>query len=140
MTLQYRTADLRNAMLDQIASKLTAATASMRIYTGAQPADCTSANSGTLLAHIILPNPNLAAAGSGAVAKTGTWQDASADGGTASTPGHFRMYGSQVTMDGTTCQVQGSCGIGSGDINFDGSITAGQQVTINTFTITEGNP
>jgi hypothetical protein len=111
----------------------------MRIYTGAQPADCTAANSGTLLSHINLPNPAFAAAATGTMAKSGTWQDTSADGGSASTPGHFRLYNSQVTMDGTTCVGQGDCAIGSGMANFNGTITAGQQVTINTAVFTEGN-
>ena len=138
MTTQYRET-VRNARLDQV-DTLVGTAGSLRIYTGAQPADCTAANSGTLLSHIVLPNPAFAAAATGAMAKNGTWQDASADGGAAGTPGHYRIYNSQATMDGTTCVVQGSCGIGSGDINFDGTITAGQQVTINTFTLTEGNP
>jgi hypothetical protein len=139
VTLQYRTADVRNNMLDAFDTAI-GTSGSLRIYTGAQPADPTQANSGTLLAHINLPNPAFGAAAAGAMAKNGTWQDASADGGSASTPGHCRFYNSQVTMDGTTCQGQGSAGIGSGDINFDGTITAGQQVTINTCVITEGNP
>ena len=129
---------VQNARLDQI-DTLIGASGSLRIYTGAQPALCTSANTGTLLAHINLPNPAFAAAATGTMAKSGTWQDASADGGSASTPGHFRFYNSQVTMDGTTCVGQGDCAIGSGLINFDGTITAGQQVTINTMVITEGN-
>ena len=138
MTVQLRETEVQNVRLDAIDTAV-GVSGSCRIYTGAQPANPTSANSGTLLAHINLPNPAFAAASTGTMAKNGTWQDTSADGGTASTPGHFRIYNSQATMDGTTCMLQGSCAIGSGDINFDGTITAGQSVTINTFTLTEGN-
>ena len=138
MAVQLRETEVQNVRLDAIDTAI-GVSGSLRVFTGAQPANCTLANSGTLLAHIVLPNPAMAVASAGTMAKSGTWQDASADGGSTSTPGHFRIYNSQVTMDGTTCMLQGSCAIGSGDINFDGTITAGQSVTINTFTLTEGN-
>jgi hypothetical protein len=92
------------------------------------------------LAHINLPSDWMAAASGGTKGIAGTWSDASADGGSASTPGHFRIYNSQATMDGTTCIIQGSAGIGSGDMNFNGTITAGQAVSISAFTLTAGNP
>jgi len=138
MAAQFREVT-RNARLDAIESNAGTAVA-LRVYTGAQPANAAAANSGTLLAHMLPPSDWMGGASGGTKAKAGTWQDASADGGTASTPGHFRMYASQATFDGTTCFLQGSCAIGSGDINFDGSITAGQVVTISTFVLTDGNP
>ena len=110
----------------------------LRVYTGAQPADCTAANGGTLLATINLPADWMNAASGGDKTKLGTWSVA-ASGGSGSTPGHFRVYNSQATMDGTTCILQGSAGIGSGDLSFDGTITSGQTVTINTFTLSDGN-
>lgn len=60
---------------------------SLRIYSGDQPANCATANSGTLLVHIVLPADWMGDAAAGAKAKAGTWQDASADG--AGTAGHF---------------------------------------------------
>jgi hypothetical protein len=138
MTVQFK-ATVRSAMLDAIETT-GGASCSLRVYTGAQPADVTQANSGTLLAHIVLPADWLAAASGGTKGIAGTWQDASADGGAGSTPGHFRIYNSQVTMDGTTCIIQGSAGIGSGDMSFNGTITAGQEVNISAFTLTGGNP
>jgi len=138
MAAQFREVT-RNARLDAIERNAGTAVA-LRVYTGAQPANAAAANSGTLLAHMLPPSDWMGGASGGTKAKAGTWQDASADGGTASTPGHFRMYASQATFDGTTCFLQGSCAIGSGDINFDGSITAGQVVTISTFVLTDGNP
>jgi hypothetical protein len=138
MAIQLRETEVQNVRLDAIDTAI-GASGSLRIYTGAQPALPTSVNSGTLLAHILLPNPAFAAAATGTMAKSGTWSDASADGGSASTPGHFRFYNSQATMDGTTCVMQGDCAIGSGIINFNGTITAGQTVTISTMVLTEGN-
>jgi hypothetical protein len=128
----------RNARLDQI-EVLNGVSCALRVYTGAQPADCSQANSGTLLVTINLPADWMANAGSGQKAKTATAWSAAASGGAGSTPGHFRLYNSQVTLDGTTCFMQGSCGIGSGDLSFDGTITSGQTITISAFTLTEAN-
>lgn len=129
---------VRNTRLDDIDTAITTA-GSMRIYTGTQPANCATANSGTLLADITLPNPAFGSASGGQMAKNGTWQDTSADG--AGTAGHFRIYNTTTPGDGSTTTIlQGSCGQGSGDLSFDNtSITAGQQVTISTFTLTDGN-
>jgi hypothetical protein len=110
----------------------------MRIYTGAQPANCAAANSGTVLCDFNLPADWMAAAAAGAKAKLGTWQEASAEA--AGVAAHFRVYNSQATKDGTTCFIQGSVGQGSGDLSLDNTtIAAGQQVTIDTFTLTDGN-
>jgi hypothetical protein len=127
----------RNSRLNQI-EVLNGASCALRIYTGAQPADCSQANSGTLLATILLPADWMGDAAAGAKALAGVWSVA-ASGGAAATPGHFRLYNSQATMDGTTCFMQGSCGIGSGDISFNGTITSGQTVTISAFTLNEAN-
>jgi len=125
---------IRNARLDVIEST-PGTSCSLRIYSGAQPADCATANSGTLLVHINLPADWMAAASSGSKAKAGTWQDASADG--TGTAGHFRVYSSQATMDETTCIMQGAI---TGDMTLDNtSIATGQTVTITTFTLTDAN-
>lgn len=128
---------IRNARLDAIETT-GGGSCSLRVYTGAQPADVTQANAGTLLIDINLPADWLANAASGQKAKAGVWSG-SASGGAGATPGHFRIYNSQVTKDGTTCIIQGSCGIGSGDMSFDGTITSGQTFTVNAFTLTDGN-
>jgi len=126
-----------NARLDAIETYGSTSCA-MRIYTGAQPADCITANSGTLLVDFNLPADWMNAAATRSKTKLGTWSG-TASGGAGATPGHFRVYNSQATKDGTTCFIQGSCAIGSGDINFDGTITSGQTVTISTFTLTDAN-
>lgn len=136
MAIQMNVAT-RNARLDQVES-LNGTSCALEIRTGAQPADCATANSGTVLVTINLPTDWMAAASAGAKAKAGTWQDASADA--TGTAAHFRVFNSQATKDGTTCFIQGSVGQGSGDLSLDNSaIVAAQTVTINTFTLTDGN-
>ena len=132
MTIQLSTLG-RNARLDAI--EVEAGTdAVLAIYTGAQPANCAAADSGTELARMTLPSDWMAAAASGAKAKAGTWSDAAANG--TGTAAHFRVYKS----NGTTCVIQGSVGLGSGDLSLDNtSIATGQVVTITAFTLTDGN-
>jgi hypothetical protein len=134
MTVQLSTA-VRNARLDAIETAI-GTSAVLKIRTGAQPADCATADSGTVLATITLPSDWANAASGGSKTKTGTWQDASADN--SGTAAHYRLYAS----DGTTCHEQGSVTVtgGGGDLTLDSvSITAGQVVTISTWTKTDGN-
>lgn len=130
--MQLSTA-VRNARLDAIESTM-GTSAILKIRTGAAPANCAAADSGTVLATLNLPSDWMAAAASGAKAMSGTWQDASADA--SGTAAHFRIYRS----DGTTCDVQGTVGTSGSDLNVDSvSFTAGQSFTITSFTITDGN-
>lgn len=124
---------VRNARLDVVESTI-GTLPILRIRTGAQPATCATADSGTVLATMTLPSDWMAAASSGAKALSGTWQDTSADA--SGTAAHFRIYDSA----GTTCHVQGSVGTSGADLNLDSvSITAAQSVTITSFTITDAN-
>lgn len=128
---------IRNARLDAIETAA-GASCSLEIRTGAQPANCAAAGTGTVLATINLPADWMAAASSGAKAIAGTWQDTSADA--TGTAGYFRVYTSQATKDGTTCFLQGSVGQGMGDLSLDNaSLVAGQTVTITGFTLTDAN-
>ena len=125
---------VRNARLDVIESTIGAATARLKIRTLAQPANCAAADVGVVLADMTLTADWMATATGGTKAKAGTWQDASADA--AGTAAHFRLYDSA----GTVCGMQGSVGQGTGDLSLDNTnVAAGQQVTINTFTLTDGN-
>ena len=138
MAIQLRI-ETRNPRLDTIEST-NGSSCKFQIRTGAQPADCTVANSGTLLSSFNLPADWMAAAASGVKGKAGTWQDTSA--AAAGTAAHFRMFNSQATMDGTTCFLQGSISAtaGGGDLELDNtSIAVGQQVTITQFDLTDGN-
>jgi hypothetical protein len=126
---------VRNARLDAIETTV-GTSAILTIRSGAPPADCAAANSGTLLATLNLPSDWMAAAGSGSKAKSGTWQDTSADA--AGTAGHFRIHDS----GGATCHMQGTvtATAGGGDLTLDNIIlAAGQVVTITGFTISDGN-
>lgn len=134
MTLQYSVA-VRNAKLDAVESTIGTA-AVLKIRTGAAPANCAAADSGTVLATLTLPSDWMAAASSGSKAKSGTWSDSSADA--TGTAAHFRLYAS----DGTTCHAQGTVTAtgGGGDMEVDNtSFAAGQSFTVNTFTLTAGN-
>lgn len=134
MALQYSVA-VRNAQLDAFETAV-GASAVLKIRTGAQPATCATADSGTVLATLSLPSDWMAAASSGSKALSGTWQDASADA--TGTAAHFRLY----ATDGTTCHAQGTVTAtgGGGDMTLDNtSITSGQSVTITSFTLTAGN-
>lgn len=126
---------VRNGRLDAIETTI-GTSAVLKIRTGAQPADCATADSGTVLATLSLPSDWMAAASSGSKAKAGTWSDSSADN--TGTAGHFRIYAS----DGTTCHVQGTVTAtgGGGDMTVDStSFTAGQGFTITTFSLTDAN-
>ena len=134
MTVQLSVA-VRNARLDAIETTI-GASAVLKIRSGAQPANCAAADTGTVIATASLPADYMGAAGSGTKAKAGTWEDISADAG--GTAGHWRLYAS----DGTTCHAQGSCSAtgGGGDMELDNvTINAAQQVTITAWTFTDGN-
>lgn len=120
-----------NALLDTL-DTLFPASSILEIYAGTPPANADTAISGqTLLASITLPSSPWAAAASRSKAKQNTWQDASADGGSATAPTFFRLKNA-----GDTHRIDGTAGVGSGDLQVDGSITAGQTVTITSFTVT----
>ncbi len=134
MSVQLSVA-VRNARLDAIETTI-GTSAVLKIRTGATPADCATADSGTVLATLNLPSDWMAAASSGSKAKSGTWQDASADA--TGTAAHWRLYAS----DGTTCHAQGTVTAtgGGGDMTVDNtSFAAGQTFTVTTFTLTDGN-
>lgn len=99
MAIQLSVA-VRNARLDAIETAI-GASAILKIRTGAVPANCGAADSGTVLATIALPADWMASAAAGSKAMTGTWQDSSADA--SGLAAHYRIYAS----DGVTCHLQG---------------------------------
>lgn len=131
MAFQFSVA-ARNAALDAIETAI-GVSPTLELRTGAPPATCATADSGTVLATMALPSDWLAAASGGSKALAGTWQDAAADA--AGTVGHFRI------KQGATCHIQGTVSItgGGGDMTLDNNVLAvGQQVTITSFTLTAG--
>jgi hypothetical protein len=134
MALQLSVA-VRNARLDAIETTVSTS-AVLKIRTGAPPANCATADSGTVLATLSLPSDWMAAASSGSKAMSGTWSDSSADN--TGTAAHFRLYAS----DGTTCHLQGTVTAtgGGGDMTVDNtSFAAGQSFSVTSFTLTDGN-
>lgn len=134
MALQYSVA-VRNAKLDAVESTI-GTSAVLKIRSGAAPANVATADSGTVLATLTLPSDWMAAASSGTKAKSGTWEDTSADA--SGTAAHFRIYAS----DGTTAHMQGTVTAtgGGGDLTVDStSFTSGQAFSVSGFTLTAGN-
>ena len=133
MAFQFSTT-ARNAALDAIETAI-GTSAVLKIRSGSVPADCGTADAGTVLATLTLPSDWLAAASGGSKSKSGTWEDTSADA--TGTAGHFRIYAS----DGTTVHMQGTITAtgGGGDMTLDNtSIASAQQVTITSFTLSAG--
>lgn len=126
MAFQYGSV-LRN---NQVATIQTTVGASgvLKIFSGAEPANCAAADPTGLLATITLPASFLTSSG-GVTTIAGSWTVAASGTGTAAT---FRMYdGSAV------CHVQGNT---TTDLVLNNtSITTGQTVTVTSFTVTAGN-
>lgn len=126
---------VRNARLDAIESAIGASPV-LKIRTGSPPSGIADADSGTVLATLTLPSDWMAAASGGSKAKSGTWEDTSADADGVA--GHFRLYAS----NGTTQHMQGTVTAtgGGGDMTVDNvNFAAGQAFTITGFTLTDGN-
>jgi len=134
MALQY-SANTVNAKLDAVETNGGTAPL-LTLRTGAVPANCSTANAGSLIASMTLPSDWMNGASGGTKTKLGTWSNTSV-GGTG-TIGHFRLHNSA----GTECLAQGNCSnTGSGgDMTLDNTVVnAGQSITVTTFTLTAGN-
>ena len=130
MALQFGTT-LRNDFLAQFSTVL-GASGTLVVYTGATPANCGAAATGTLLATITLNSTSFGTPSAGSVLMNGLPLTATA--GNTGTAGYYRL------LDGSsTCHNQGTCGLtGSGaDLIFDNtSIVSGQSVNVTGFTVT----
>jgi hypothetical protein len=127
VSYQY-SVSLRNAKLNQIQS-IVGASGVLKIFSGAEPANCAAADPSGLLVTINLPATFLNTASAGQVTLAGTWSGSASGSGTAAS---WRIYdGSAV------CHVQGNIGT---DMTLDNtSINSGQVVTVATFTVNAGN-
>ena len=123
---------LRNNQVGQIQTTV-GGSGTLKIFSGAEPANCAAADPSGLLATITLPATFLTSSG-GVTTIAGTWSVAASGTGTAAS---FRIY------DGSaTCHVQGNVTAtgGGGNMTLDNtSCAAGQTVQVTTFTVTEGN-
>jgi hypothetical protein len=126
MTFQYGTV-LRNNQVSQIQTSI-GGSGTLKIFSGAEPANCAAADPTGLLCTITLPASFLTSSG-GVTTIAGTWSAAATGTGTAAS---FRMYdGSSV------CHVQGNT---TTDLVLNNtSISTGQTVTVTSFTVTAGN-
>jgi len=134
MAIQY-SVTVRNAKLDAVETAI-GTSAILRFYSGSMPANCAAVRTGTILATLNLPTDWMANASAGSKQLSGTWNDPSADN--SGTVGYFSVFDST----GTTCHIQGTVTItgGGGDMTVDSvNFTAGQSVTVTTFTINAGN-
>jgi hypothetical protein len=125
----------RNARLSAIITEL-GASPILRVRTGAAPATVATASSGTVLATCALPSSPFGSPSAGVVAKSGTWEDTSADN--TGTAGHFEL----VKADTTTVVIRGSvtAGGGGGDMTVDNtSFVATQAFTVTSFALTDAN-
>jgi len=124
----------QNARLDAIEVDI-GPSPTLRLRTGPPPTNCAAADTGTVCATMTLPADWMAPAASGTKAKQGTWQDGSADA--AGTIGHYRIYDSAGI-----CKLQGTVTItgGGGEMTLDNNVVAtGQQITVVSYTWTDGN-
>jgi hypothetical protein len=129
MTVQYSTT-VRNAALDSWETAMGTAI-KVQIRTGAQPANCAAADSGTLLVEYTLASDWAANAGSGS--KTFNNLPIAGTAAATGTAAHYRLKDNA----GTTCHEQGSITAtgGGGDMTVDNtSITSGQAVNITGYT------
>ena len=134
MAIQFSVA-VRNARLDAFETAA-GASAVLRIRTGAPPADCAAARTGTVLATVNLPSDWMAAASGGTKALAGVWEDLSADA--AGTAGHFEIMNNGLT----TCHMQGTVTAtgGGGDMTVNNtSFALAQAFSVTAFTLTDGN-
>lgn len=133
MAVQLSTS-VRNARIDVVESTV-GASARLRLLSGSPPANCAAADSGTLLATLVLPASWLDPASGGSANKAGTWSGTIGTGGTI---GYWRIYDPTET----TCHAQGTVTLtgGGGDLESDAVVvTAGQTVTVTSFSLTDAN-
>lgn len=131
MALQYSTT-LRNNQLDQFETTL-GASAKLRLYSGAPPANTSSPATGTLLVEMNLPADYMVSASGGIKVLSGVWSGISVGTGIA---GYFRF----VTSDGSVTHAQGIVASSGGDMTINNtSISVGQTIIVSTFTLIAGD-
>jgi hypothetical protein len=107
-----------------------AGAATLKIYSGSQPATADTAVTGTLLATFTLNDPSFGAASNGVITLAGTPKTVAASA--SGTAGYFRLE------DSTGVDIlDGSVGTSGAELNLNTTtITSGVNVTITSGTIT----
>lgn len=127
----------RNGALSQIVTDAGTG-AYLYFYTGSAPAKSSNnfvAPTGTLLSKHALANP-IGTVATGVLTFSTIPTAVATNGGT---PGYYRICSSSTDTDGSTCIVQGTAGVGSGEVNFTSAVVQNGNVTVSSFTISEGN-
>ena len=132
MTLQFSTT-LRTNRIGQLQTTI-GGLAILKLFSGAEPANCAASDPSGPLITITLPASFLTSA-SGVATKAGTWAGTASAAGVAAS---FRIYdGSAV------CHAQGAVaqtGTGSVEMYLDNTnIATSQSVTVSTATFTDNN-
>lgn len=123
---------IRTTMVGAISTAITG-TSRILFYSGSAPSK-TASPTGTLLA-TLTPSATFGTSTVGVLTANAI---TSANAVASGTPGYYRIIDG-TTDDGTHTEVQGSCGVGSGDINFSSTIASGGSVSITSLTYTEGD-
>lgn len=131
--MAYRLAtDTRNKACDAIVDDIDAGSGAgtIAVRTGAQPTNVGDADSGTLLGTLTFSDPAFGASSTGTATASAITSDSNADA--SGTAGHFRIKDSDGNI-----HSDGTCGQGSGDMNFDNNvIVAGGVIAVSSMTVT----
>ena len=131
--MAYRLAtDTRNKACDAIVDDIDAGSGAgtLAVRTGAQPTNVGDADSGTLLGTLTFSDPAFGASSTGTATASAITSDSNADA--SGTAGHFRIKDSDGNI-----HSDGTCGQGSGDMNFDNNvIVAGGVIAVSSMTVT----
>lgn len=131
MAIQYSLTDRTNKAA-QIATDV-GVNAVIKIFTGSPPANCGTADSGTLL---VTFTGNASQFGTASVGVLTVSAIASASASGTGTAGYFRVYPNAATT--TNAVIQGTCGLSAADmILTNTSIVTAQTCNFTSMTITE---
>jgi hypothetical protein len=120
----------RNLAADAVGNDLNSG--KLRFRTGSQETNVGDADAGTLLATLTFNATFGGSASSGVKTANSITSDTNA--AASGTAAHARLY----LSDNTTIHSDATCGLGSGDFNFDNNvIVAGGTVAVSSLTITQ---
>lgn len=130
MAIQY-SVTVRNGRQNAIETAV-GTSPKLRLFTQSA-ANCAASSTGTMIIEMSLPSDWVGAASSGGTVIAGTWTGTAVAAGVAV---QYRLFDTA----GTTCHEQGTCGIGTGDLQLDNTnIAVNQVLSIPTWTTTDGN-